>query len=302
MRILITGGNGFIGKSIVESLNNNENQITILDSQINADLPSNIKQIKGDFRDKELLNENLFEVDLVIHLAALLGVDLCEDLAKETLDANGREACDFFDLCKKMKVKKIIYTSSSEIYGNIENAKEDSRVSPKSDYAIAKLYSERYLRSIANPSFKAYALRLFSIYGKNQRDDFVISRFMKLAKTNQKLNIYGLGDQIRAFCHISDLVNAINLCIDYFPKIESFCLLNIGNDSEPISILELAKKILMLNKITDWERRINFVPLEKTTRGENREIFMRFPSIQKAKRLLSYTPKKSLDKGLLEFL
>lgn len=302
MRILITGGNGFIGKSIVESLNNKKNQITILDSQINADLPSNIKQIKGDFRDKELLNENLFEVDLVIHLAALLGVDLCEDLAKETLDANGREACDFFDLCKKMKVKKIIYTSSSEIYGNIENAKEDSRVSPKSDYAIAKLYSERYLRSIANPSFKAYALRLFSIYGKNQRDDFVISRFMKLAKTNQKLNIYGLGDQIRAFCHISDLVNAINLCIDYFPKIESFCLLNIGNDSEPISILELAKKILMLNKITDWERRINFVPLEKTTRGENREIFMRFPSIQKAKRLLSYTPKKSLDKGLLEFL
>ena len=302
MRILITGGNGFIGKSIVESLNNKENQITILDSQINQDLPSNIKQIKGDFRDKELLKEHLFDVDLVIHLAALLGVDLCEDLARETLDANGREACDFFDLCKKMKVKKIIYTSSSEIYGNVENAKEDSQVSPKSDYAIAKLYSERYLRSIASPSFKAYVLRLFSIYGKNQRDDFVISRFMKLAKSNQKLNIYGLGDQIRAFCHISDLVNAINLCIDYYPKIESFCLLNIGNDSEPISILELAKKILKLNKIIDWESRINFIPLEQTTRGENREIFMRFPSIQKAKKLFNYTPKTSLDKGLLEFL
>jgi UDP-glucose 4-epimerase len=300
MRILITGGNGFIGKSIVESLNNKENQITILDSQINQDLPSNIKQIKGDFRDTELLKEHLFDVDLVIHLAALLGVDLCEDLARETLDANGREACDFFDLCKKMKVKKIIYTSSSEIYGNIENAKEDSQVSPKSDYAIAKLYSERYLRSIASPSFKAYVLRLFSIYGKNQRDDFVISRFMKLAKSNQKLNI--LGDQIRAFCHISDLVNAINLCIDYYPKIESFCLLNIGNDSEPISILELAKKILKLNKIIDWESRINFIPLEQTTRGENREIFMRFPSIQKAKKLFNYTPKTSLDKGLLEFL
>ena len=302
MRIFITGGNGFIGKSIVESLNNKENQITILDSQINQDLPSNIKQIKGDFRDKELLKEHLFDVDLVIHLAALLGVDLCEDLARETLDANGREACDFFDLCKKMKVKKIIYTSSSEIYGNVENAKEDSQVSPKSDYAIAKLYSERYLRSIASPSFKAYVLRLFSIYGKNQRDDFVISRFMKLAKSNQKLNIYGLGDQIRAFCHISDLVNAINLCIDYFSKIESFCLLNIGNDSEPISILELAKKILKLNKISDWESRINFIPLEKTTRGENREIFMRFPSIQKAKKLFNYAPKKSLDKGLSEFL
>ena len=302
MRILITGGNGFIGKSIVESLNNKGHQIILLDELINHDLPSEIEQIKGDFRDKELLTKYLVDVDLVIHLAALLGVDLCEDLPRATLNANGREACDFFDLCKRMQVKKIIYTSSSEIYGNIENGQEDSKVSPISDYAIAKLYSERYLKSIASPSFNAYVLRLFSIYGKNQRDDFVISRFMKLAKSNKKLNIYGLGDQVRAFCHVSDVTNAVNLCINNEHSIESYCLLNIGNDLEPISILELAKKILELNGIKDWEKKINFIPLENTTRGEDREIFMRIPSIKKAKKILNYKPKILLNQGLSEFL
>ena len=301
MKILITGGNGFIGKSLIPKLIQFGNEITIIDPVSRKDHHNSVSQISVDFRDSEKMKKILSNTDVVIHLAALLGVDVCEKAATETLKANGIDACRFFDLCKENNVKHIIYTSSSEIYGDTDEATENSHSNPKSDYAVAKLYSERYLNSISTNNFTSHILRLFSVYGRNQRNDFVISKFMKLAKESQPITIFGDGSQIRAFCHINDVVNAINLCIQNIDKVDKSTLLNIGNNNEPISIKILAEKILKLNNLSADTHIVN-IPLEETTRGVKREIYKRIPSIKKAKKELNYTPKVNLDKGLLEFL
>ena len=217
------------------------------------------------------------------------------------LKANGLEACKFFELCKEKGVKHIIYTSSSEVYGDVHLAKEDSLVSPKSDYGIAKLYSERYLRSISNASLSSHLLRLFSVYGKGQRDEFVVSKFMKCASSKEPLKIYGDGSQIRAFCHVSDVANAVKLCIEKSIKVNGSSILNIGNEKEPITIKSLALEILKLYSL-DPDIYLQFVPLSETIRGEKREIYRRTPSIEKAKKEIKYSPLTSLKNGLKEFI
>ena len=301
MRVLLTGGNGFIGSTIVQSLFKLGHDITIVDPVFNEKLSNKITQINEPYTDWEKMDNLLAETDLVIHLAAMLGVDACENSPNEALYCNGISACRFFDRCKAMNVKHVIYTSSSEVYGDIENASEESLVSPKSDYAIAKLYSEKYLKSISSKSFKSHVLRLFSVYGSKQREDFVISRFMKQAMNGKKISIFGEGTQTRAFCHVNDVCRAILLCIDNREVMtENSTLLNIGNPNEPITMKDLALKILEINNLT-VEKNLEFISLKKTTRGEKREIFMRTPSIKKAKEILGYNPKIDLNTGLNEF-
>lgn len=300
MNIFITGGNGFIGSRLVNALHKLGHQITLIDPIIRDNLPKNVVQINCDFRDVNKFIRSIENTDIVIHLAALLGVDTCEQSAGSTLKANGSRACDFFDLCKKSGVKHVIYTSSSEIYGDVEEAKESTQVSPKSNYALAKLFSERYLETITCDSFSATVLRLFSIYGKGQRDDFVLSKFISSAKNKKPLTLYEDGSQIRAFCHVSDLVVAVEKCIKNFKNLDNFCLMNIGNTNEPITIKNLAKKILKFCNL-DEDKYLEKIPLKNTIRGETREIYLRTPSIEKAKKLIGYEPKVNLDEGIKEY-
>ena len=301
MNILITGGNGFIGTRLVNALSKKDHKITLIDPVLREITDRSINQINCDFREVNKFKAALEDAELVIHLAALLGVDNCEKSASSTLKANGSRACKFFDLCKESGVKKIIYTSSSEVYGDIEEAKETSQVSPKSNYALAKLYSERYLETITSDSFSSIVLRLFSIYGKGQRDDFVISKFMSMAKTKTPLTIYEPGTQLRAFCHVTDLVSAVENCIDNFNNLGNFTLFNIGNNTEPITVNDLAIKILKLHNL-DTKKYLKRIPLKNTIRGEAREIYFRTPSIEKSKKLIGYEPKVNLNEGLNEFM
>ena len=301
MNILITGGNGFIGTRLVNVLSKKGHKITLIDPIVKENIGPNINQINCDFREVNKFINALKDTELVIHLAALLGVDNCEKSASSTLKANGSRACKFFDLCKECGVRKIIYTSSSEVYGDIEEAKETSQVAPKSNYALAKLYSERYLETITSNTFSSIVLRLFSIYGKGQRDDFVISKFMSMAKSKIPLTIYEPGTQLRAFCHINDLVSAVENCIDNFNYLGNFTLFNIGNNTEPITVNDLAIKILKLHNL-DSKKYLKRIPLKNTIRGEAREIYFRTPSIEKSKKLIGYEPKVSLNEGLKEFM
>ena len=278
MNILITGGNGFIGRRLVKALSSKGHKITLIDPVHREDIDKSINQINCDFREVNKFINSLKDTELVIHLAALLGVDNCEKSASTTLKANGSRACEFFDLCKESGVRKIIYTSSSEVYGDILEAKENSQVAPRSNYALAKLYSERYLETITTDKFSSIVLRLFSIYGKGQRDDFVISKFMSMAKLKIPLTIYEPGTQLRAFCHISDLVIAVEKCIENFNNLGNFTLFNIGNNTEPITMNDLAIKILDLHDL-DCEKYLKRIPLKNTIRGEAREIYYRTPSI-----------------------
>ena len=301
MNILITGGNGFIGKSLIPCLLQEKHKLKIIDSKkFTTKYPNEVELFNCDFRDNKV-SELLENIDVVIHLAAYLGVDACENHTLHTLKANGIEACKFFELCKEKGVKHIIYTSSSEVYGDVNLATEESPVSPKSDYGIAKLYSEKYLTSISTGSLSSHILRLFSVYGKGQRDEFVVSKFFKQASSKKQLRIYGDGSQVRAFCHISDVANAIKLCIRKSSIIDGTSILNIGNHKEPITIKTLALKILKLYNL-DPAVYLQYIPLSETIRGEKREIYRRTPSTSKAEKQIDYAPLTTLDKGLKEFI
>ena len=303
MNILVTGVSGFIDTRLIDYLllNTSFSVVSIDKLASRRDPNDRFDEYVGSYLDSHVIDNILPRVDIVIHLAGFLGVDNCESNPTDTLNFNGIHACRFFDLCKKTSnIKRVLYTSSSEVYGDAINVDETAVPSPKSRYAISKLFSESYLHSLASSAFQTISFRLFSIYGFGQRPDFVIPTFVNQALNKQSITVYGDGNQIRSFCHVSDAVNAIILAIQN-PLESNSSVFNIGNDSQPISMLELAEYTCQLFNL-DPKDYITFTPLDKTQRGESREVYKRVPNIMYARRVLNYDPKVTLLNGLSEYI
>ena len=216
-KILITGGAGFIGSHLSEHLSK-KNKILVLDNLFQGNklkLNKNIDLIIGDVRDDELVNKLSKGCETIFHLAAIIGVDV---VSKNKLDTMNVEFDGLRNVCnaaKKNNVKKIIYSSSSGVYGklNYDNkVKENSPVSPYSGYAMAKRNSEIYLENFyKETNIKCSSIRLFNVYGKRQDNRMVIPRFVRQAKVNSELIIYGSGQQTRDFTHIDDCIKTFEL-------------------------------------------------------------------------------------------
>ena len=303
MNILVTGGSGFIATRLIDHLLLNSSFCVFSIDKLASrrQTTERFEEYIGSYLDPHVIDNILPRVDIVIHLAGFLGVDNCESNPPDTLTFNGIHACRFFDLCKNMpNIQKVLYTSSSEVYGDAINVDESAVPSPKSRYAISKLFSESYLHSLASSNFKTISFRLFSIYGYGQRPDFVIPTFVNQALHKKSLTVYGDGNQIRSFCHVSDAVNAIMLAIQSSLDSNS-SIFNIGNDSQPISMLELAEVTCQLFNL-DPKDYISFTPLDKTQRGKSREVYKRVPNISFARRILKYEPQVTLSNGLSEYI
>ena len=302
MNILVTGGSGFIGSRLIRCLlqNNSYRVISIDKVTSNSASSANFEEYIGSYLDSHVTHNILARVDIVIHLAGFLGVDNCESNPKDTLDINGIHSCIFFESCKRhSNIRRVLYTSSSEVYGDAINVDENAVPSPKSRYAIAKLFSESYLHSLASDNFKTMSFRLFSIYGFGQRPDFVIPTFVTQAIQKRPITVFGDGSQIRAFCHVTDAIQAIMLAISCKLKSDSI-IFNIGNDSQPITMRQLAEQTCTLFKL-DPLKYITYTPLKETKRGVDREVYKRVPNISQARRILKYEPKVSLIDGLSEY-
>ena len=301
MNILITGSNGLIGKSLTDLLIKNNNKVINLDKNTfkkNTN-KKKLEIIKLDILNKKKLLSRLKnkKLDMVIHLAAFLGVKKTEESEVKCLDVNIDGTRNVLELSKLLKVKRIIFASSSEIYGAgyKKLMKEADQPTPKSSYGISKVVGEAYVKAYYQKHNIEYnILRFFNIYGRDQRDDFVISKFVNNIKRNKDLNIYGNGKQIRCFCHINDAVFGIHSVIK---KGKKNTIYNIGNNFEPISILNLAKKI---KNISGKEVKIKKIPFSKSDRSLKREIFYRKPDISKIMKHTDYRPKTNLRIGLLE--
>jgi UDP-glucose 4-epimerase len=294
MNIIITGGSGFIGNNIVETLDKKHN-ITIFD--VNKTHFEDVEFVQGDITDPIAVDAAIKNSDIVIHLAAALGVINTEKNPIETLDVNIFGTKNVLNACKNNHVKKIIFSSSSEIYGEPVKIpiKETDKVMPITNYGVSKLAAEEYIKAYAkNFGIRYTILRLFNVYGEKQRNEWVMSEFVNRAIKNQDIVIHGTGSQIRAFCHVSDASKGFELTLekgDY----ETF---NIGNDSEPISIKNLAERIISLSNSKSI---IKLIPFEKSDRDRN-EIMNRAPSIEKAKQILGYQSKMSLDEGIKKII
>jgi UDP-glucose 4-epimerase len=294
MNITITGGSGFIGSNLVELLHNKHN-ITVFD--VKKTHFEDVKFVEGDITEAKAANDAIKNADVVIHLAATLGVINTEKNPVKTLDTNIFGTKNVLNACKNNHVKKIIFSSSSEIYGEPLKIpiKEIDKVMPITNYGISKLAAEEYIKAYSkNFGLRYTILRLFNVYGEKQRNEWVMSEFVNQAIKNDNLIIHGTGSQIRAFCHVSDASKGFENALE---KGDAE-IINIGNDTEPVSIKELAERIISISKS---KSEIKLIPFEKSDRDRN-EIMNRAPDITKAKKILGYRPKISLDEGIERIL
>jgi UDP-glucuronate decarboxylase len=266
-KILVTGGAGFIASELADKLSENQdNKIIIVDNLLTGAFQkvpngkySNIHFIKCDVNVFEDISAVFYaySFDYVFHYAALVGVQ--RTLANPVYvlnDINGIK--NILNLSKNTGVKRVYYSSSSEVYGEPVEIPQNEFTTPlnsKLPYAIVKNVGEAFLRSYYQEFNLEYTIfRFFNTYGVKQSKDFVISKFIKAAINNDDITIYGDGSQTRTFCYISDNVEA---CLNAFYKNEYVNdVINIGSNKE-FTILELAQTII---KVVDSKSNILHLP------------------------------------------
>ena len=305
MRVFITGGAGFIGSHLCDVLISRGDEVAILDnlstgSQENiSHLKGKIEVIQGDIRDKPLVESLVANSELVLHMAAALGVDNILKNPIESISTNlyGSEVV----LAAALKYdKRILIASTSEIYG--KNTKQplseiDDRVigTPQKlrwTYSDAKALEEATAHFLfLTKQLRVTTIRFFNTVGPRQTGKYgmVIPRFVRAAIENKPLKIFGDGSQTRVFCHVSDSVKAIlALSINDKTVGEVF---NIGGRGE-ISILELAKLII---RQTNSKSEITFTDYEDAYATGFEEMARRVPDISKIKSHTGWEPNISLE-------
>ncbi|MCA1763897.1 MAG: NAD-dependent epimerase/dehydratase family protein [Cryomorphaceae bacterium] len=258
IQILVTGGAGFIASELAERLSEKpENRVVIVDnlqtgskSKVPAGKHDNIHFIKCDVNNFNDISAVFFayKFHYVFHFAATVGVQRTLDNPVKVLDdINGIR--NILDLSKNTGVKRVLFSSSSEVYGEpveIPQNEETTPLNSKLPYAIVKNIGEAFLRSYNYEYGLDFTIfRFFNTYGPKQSPDFVISKFLRSAMNGENITIYGDGSQTRTFCFIKDNVDA---CLEAFYTDQVVNdVINIGSNIE-ISILELARLIIELTQ------------------------------------------------------
>lgn len=292
--VLITGGSGFLGRNLAKKL---KNKNLFIYDKIQPNYKC--KFIKGSILNKSKINKKLkaHKIDTIVHLAASLGVSKTEKKPNEVFGINFLGTLNILEATKNTKVKRFIFASSSEVYGdNKKKMIESLDLKPKSLYGHTKILGENLVKTYSDLlGFDYLIFRFFNICGQGQREDFVISKFFKDIKEKKEITVYGSGTQRRSFCHVKDACNAIILTINKKIKNQIF---NIGNNNEPISIKNLA--ILVRNN-SKYKCKIRHIPFKETDRSKSREIYYREPDLKKIYKMVNYIPKIKLIDIIKEY-
>jgi UDP-glucose 4-epimerase len=305
MRVLITGGAGFIGSHLADTLIARGDQVVALDN-FSTGSTSNIKHITknleiidGDIRNSELINETVKDVDLIFHMAAALGVKTILESPLESISTNIAGSEVVLNAAANHN-KRILIASTSEIYG--KNPKQplnenDDRVvgSPQKirwSYSDAKAIEEAMAFSLnQEKGLWVTTARLFNTVGPRQSSHYgmVVPRFVESALKNQPISIYGDGTQSRVFCHVHDAVEALLALVGTDKTINQ--VYNVGGTGE-ITIKELANQVI---KETNSQSSIEFIAYEKAYAPGFEDMQRRVPDITKIKQDLNWAPKKNLS-------
>ena len=249
MKILVTGGAGFIGSHIVEYLVQRGDNITILDNlntgkiENLSKVENNINFVNGDIRDYKLLESLVNVSDGVFHEAALASVQQSFKMQDEYFDVNVYGTENILKLAKEYDFK-VVYASSSSVYGNPNHIpiKESDNRSPANPYAQTKLEAELLAEKYSEIGVRVIGLRYFNVFGRRQSKEYagVIKLFLEKIQQNEDLKINGDGLQTRDFVYIKDVVKANILAMDSNVK---HAFLNVGTGSS-ISIMDLANVVI----------------------------------------------------------
>jgi len=303
-RIFITGGAGFIGTSLIKRLISN-NKIVVYDNlHRNAIKYSgflnhpNMKFIQGDVLDSNKVNKSIKGCNIVIHMASIAGVGTVISMPVKTMEVALLGTFNVLKAAKeKGNIERFIDFSTSEVFGIFAfNVNENDLASigpagePRWTYAASKLAAEHlaisYFRENAFPSL---VIRPFNVFGPGQVGIGAIQVFIKSALKNKPIYINNNGSQIRSWCYIDDIVDAITLCMEKKEAIGQ--IFNIGHPNNTLTIYNLANIIKGLcgsrSKILFNKKKIV-------------DVELRVPDIDKARRLLGFKPKVELEQGLIK--
>ncbi|MFM1875688.1 MAG: hypothetical protein RL266_1425 [Bacteroidota bacterium] len=302
-KILVTGGAGFIGSAVAEKLAQNpENYVVIVDNLLTGSLKkvpesehNNLRFIKCDANDYKDISSVFYAYtfDFVFHYAAVVGVKrTLQNPVMVLKDIEGLN--NVLSLSKNTGVKRVYYSSSSEVYGEPVEFPQNEETTPLNSrlpYAIVKNVGEAYLKSYQREFGLEYTIfRFFNTYGPKQSKEFVISRFLALALQNQDITIYGDGSQTRTFCYINDNVDA---CVSaFYMDMYVNDVVNIGGNIE-VPIIELASTII---KVTGSKSKLIHLPAL-----EEGDMTRRLPDTSKMQALLD-RPVTTLEDGLREVI
>jgi UDP-glucose 4-epimerase len=305
MRVLVTGGAGFIGSHLADALIARGDYVVALDN-FSTGSTANIKHITknfeiidGDIRNSELINETIKDVELVFHMAAALGVNTILESPLESISTNIAGSEVVLNAAATHK-KRILIASTSEIYG--KNPKQplketDDRVvgSPQKirwSYSDAKAIEEAMAFSLnQEKGLKVTTARLFNTVGPRQSAHYgmVVPRFVRSALKNEPIGIYGDGTQSRVFCHVQDAIEALLQLAATGKTVNE--VYNVGGTGE-ITIKELADRVI---KETNSQSSIEFIPYEKAYALGFEDMQRRVPDISKIKQELNWVPKNNLS-------
>jgi len=306
-KIFITGGAGFIANTIIKRLIETH-EITVYDNFERDTLSSsglgehtNLTIIRGDILDYEKLYSSMKEggyPDIVIHAAAIAGIDTVVKHPVKTMRVNMIGTANVLEVCKELGISdRIIEFSTSEVFGSMafKSKEEDQTVAGSAGearwvYAVSKLAGEHLAKAYGKEyNLPIVTIRPFNVYGPGQSANGALQIFIEKALRGEDLHIDGDGNQIRAWCYVDDFVDCLMSCITNPKAIgESF---NIGNPRAVITILGLAQTIC---RVLDSKSKILFDP------PLSADVAIRIPSVEKAKEVLGFSSKIDLEEGILK--
>ena len=308
MKYLITGGAGFIGSHLSESLLNDGHEVVIADN-FSTSTPDNLHRIAGRsglvvheldvVENPETLEMLVKESDCVIHLAAAVGVELVVKDPVRTITTNVHGTENVLLPAAKYG-KRVIVASTSEVYGKSSNEKfsetDDlvigSPMNSRWSYACSKLLDEFFLMAFQRTeAFPGTVVRFFNTVGPRQtgRYGMVVPRFVSAALANEPIYVYGDGEQSRCFCHVSDVVRALKMLLATPGSVGE--VFNIGSQ-ELVSIKQLAERVIA---VTGSSSEIRYLSYDEAYAKGFEDMRRRFPNTEKINTLTGWKPEFCLD-------
>jgi UDP-glucose 4-epimerase len=302
-RIVVTGGAGFIGTTLARRLVD-ENEIVAVDNLHRDTLGGtdlnehpNFRFVQGDVLDADLLAEVVRGATHLVHAAAIAGVDTVIESPVRTMRVNLIGTYNALEAALRTKdtLERFIEFSTSEVFGTYAFKVDEQHVTTQGSvgearwtYAVSKLAGEHMAHAYHDElGLPTVSVRPFNVYGPGQIGGGAIRAFIETALAGRDLVIHGDGSQIRAWCYVDDMVEALMLALEHPNAVgESF---NVGNARSAVTIYDLAQRI---KRLTACPGELVFQPLHYT------DVELRIPNVEKARELLGFAAQVELDEGL----
>jgi UDP-glucuronate 4-epimerase len=300
MKILLTGGAGFIGSHLLERLIARGEDVVVLDDLNDyydpaikrANLPGGgFRLVERDLRTSAALVDEV-KPDVLVHLAARAGVrpSLKDPALYDSVNVAG--TLGLLEACRRAGVGRFVFASSSSVYGNgaAPSREDDEHLKPVSPYGVTKLMGEHYCRIYALlHGLRITCLRFFTVYGPRQRPDMAIHAFTKACAEGREIPMFGDGTTERDYTHVSDILQGLLAAID---RPEPFAIYNLG-ESRTVPLKRLIELI---------GRNVGRAPIIKPMPEQPGDVKRTFASIDKARAKLGYAPKVQIEEGIKDFV